>query len=538
LTLAYIVAGSAVGGTSGSGDYEQLSGTVIFAAGSATATITVVPFDDALVENSESVVVTLTTGNAYTLGTPDTATVNIEDNDVPAGPLVAAGSTWKYLDNGSDQGTAWRAIGFNDSAWSSGQAEFGFGENDQVTVLAAGRVTYYFRHMFSVANPASISALTLRLLRDDGAVVYLNGTEMLRSNMPTGAINSTTRASTTVGGADEKTFFESTLSSALLVSGTNVLAVEIHQDRPNGSDLSFDLELLIPGGPPAPTLPTVTITASNTTGSEPGTDIGAFTVTRTGDISAPLTVTYTIGGSAGNGADYATLPGTVTIPAGASSATVTITPLDDPTVESTETVVLTLSSDGAYTIGASSNATVSIFDNDVPTGPTTLVATGSTWKFLDNGTDQGTAWRESVFVDSAWSSGAGPLGYGMSGLGTTVSFGPDSAKKYTTTYFRQSFTVLDATTISSLLLRLRRDDGAVVYLNGVEVLRSNMPTGAITYQTKASTTVSGADQAAYFEFNMAPSLLVTGTNVLAVEIHQSTLGSSDLVFDLGLTANQ
>jgi hypothetical protein len=215
---------------------------------------------------------------------------------------------------------------------------------------------------------------------------------------------------------------------------------------------------------------------------------------------------------------------------------VTLTPTDDADIEGVESVVLTLAPNSQYTIGASSSATATIVDNDSAGTPTTLVATGSSWKFLDNGSEQGTAWRGSAFDDSAWQSGAGPLGYGNGTVVTTVSYGPDAAKKYITTYFRHGFTVADPSTMTSLNLRLRRDDGAVVYLNGVEVVRSNMPAGAITSQTKASTTVNGGDANVYFDFSLDPSLLISGNNTLAVEIHQSTAGSADIIFDLGLTA--
>ena len=107
------------------------------------------------------------------------------------------------------------------------------------------------------------------LLRDDGAVVYLNGTEVARSNLPAGAITATTFATTAVGGADESTFYPFTVSASGLVSGTNVLAVEVHQSDRTSTDISFDLELTgTPVGsatstPPA-AAPSVTATATMT----------------------------------------------------------------------------------------------------------------------------------------------------------------------------------------------------------------------------------------------------------------------------------
>jgi hypothetical protein len=164
--------------------------------------------------------------------------------------LVGTGSTWRYLDNGSDLGTAWRTPGFNDGAWSSGPAQLGYGDGDEATVLRYGGnasakpITTYFRRSFSVANPSLFSTLNLRLLRDDGAVVYLNGVEMFRSNMPAGTIGYTTPASAAVTGTDETAFVSASVTPSLLVTGTNVLAVEIHQSDPTSSDISFDLELI------------------------------------------------------------------------------------------------------------------------------------------------------------------------------------------------------------------------------------------------------------------------------------------------------
>jgi len=158
---------------------------------------------------------------------------------------------------------------------------------------------------------------------------------------------------------------------------------------------------------------------------------------------------------------------------------------------------------------------------------TVLVPAGSSWKYLDNGTNQGTAWRAPAFADSAWKSGAAQLGYGDGDEATVIGYGPNSASKYTTSYFRRSFQVADRTKFTSLRLNLLRDDGAVVYLNGVELTRSNMPTGA-----RASTAISGSAETTYYTYTVPASLLLNGTNSIGVEIHQATANSSDVRFDL------
>ena len=185
---------------------------------------------------------------------------------VPADPsantnvaLMSFGSAWQYLDNGSDQGTAWRAPAFNDSGWSNGLAQLGYGDSprDEVTLIrrtsASGttNITFYFRKAVEVADPGQFVSLRMRLLRDDAGVVYLNGNEVYRSpNLPAfpTAINYLTRATTT----GENSIDMATLSATNLISGTNLIAVEIHQESTTSSDVSFDFELSgnLPAGRP------------------------------------------------------------------------------------------------------------------------------------------------------------------------------------------------------------------------------------------------------------------------------------------------
>ena len=164
--------------------------------------------------------------------------------------LIDEGSTWKYLDNGTDQGLAWATLDFDDSNWYQGNAELGYGDGDEATVVSYGpdegekHITTYFRKTFDINDLYSIQSLTIQLKRDDGAVVYLNGLELLRSNMPAGIISYDTPASSTVGGSDEDTFFEWTISSNNIANGQNVVAVEIHQVSGSSSDISFDFQMI------------------------------------------------------------------------------------------------------------------------------------------------------------------------------------------------------------------------------------------------------------------------------------------------------
>jgi hypothetical protein len=171
----------------------------------------------------------------------------------------------------------------------------------------------------------------------------------------------------------------------------------------------------------------------------------------------------------------------------------------------------------------------------ISSAQTLLLPFGATWKYLDNGSNQGTAWRSILFNDELWKTGEAELGYGDGDEATVVRFGSSDDEKYITTYFRKTFIIADISGYSSYTLSLKRDDGAVVYINGTEVWRSNMPSGTISYNTLASGGASNDDGNAIHTNSFAGNTLVTGINVIAVEIHQSDGNSSDISFDLALT---
>jgi len=345
--------------------------------------------------------------------------------------IIPNASVWKYKDDGSNQGTSWRGTTFNDASWSSGAAEFGYGDGDETTLVnACGTVvanptcsnkyiTTYFRQTFSVSSVSSYTSFTANLRRDDGIVLYLNGVEVYRNNMPTGLISNTTLASSAASD-DGATVQNATIPTSVVVNGTNVIAAEIHQNAGSSSDLTFILSLV------------------------------------------------------GN--------------------TMAVNP-----------------------------ATVSIFPR------------GSNWKYLDNGTDQGTAWYASSFNDAVWSSGNGEFGYGDGDETTVVGFGSNSNAKYPTTYFRKTFSVTTQSSYTAYGISLKRDDGVIVYLNGTEIYRENMPTSGVNYTTYASTNCAD-DGGNIWTATIPASMVVSGTNVIAAEIHQTNATSSDLTFDLGFIA--
>lgn len=166
-----------------------------------------------------------------------------------ADAFITFNDLWFYRDTGVDQGTAWREPSHDDSQWLLGVAQFGFGEGDEFFELnpapnGSPLNTAYFRTWFHVADAGSYSNLTVRTLLDDGAIVYINGVEVFRSNMPTGAVDYATPAQSNIDGADEFLFAQRVVPAGVLVSGNNVIAVEVHQAEGGSDDLSFDLRLL------------------------------------------------------------------------------------------------------------------------------------------------------------------------------------------------------------------------------------------------------------------------------------------------------
>jgi len=191
------------------------------------------------------------------------------------------------------------------------------------------------------------------------------------------------------------------------------------------------------------------------------------------------------------------------------------------------------------------------FDNPLTVGPNasgcdfvalpfdlnsvTLVATGSTWQYLDTGAAPANNWTGASFDDTAWKTGRAKLGYGLGDEATIVGWGPNGLDRYVTTWFRQRFVVNDIARIDYLVARLRRDDGVVVYVNGQELYRENMPGGAVSTTTTALSDVLSTEEATFFRRFLPPSTLHAGTNVIAVEAHQVRTNSTDLSFDFELS---
>ena len=164
----------------------------------------------------------------------------------------------------------------------------------------------------------------------------------------------------------------------------------------------------------------------------------------------------------------------------------------------------------------------------------------SSWKFLDKGEAAPGNWNTAGFDDSKWKSGKGPLGYGQLGKttpATDVDFGDNAEKKHIATFFRQTFkfSTGEGSAVSAVKARVLSDDGFVLYLNGKEVARDNMPGGKVTHTTAATETRGDQDEDRYLSFDLPADSLVDGENIIAASVHQANESSSDLGFDLELS---
>jgi hypothetical protein len=331
LLVQYRVGGSASNGV----DYDKLSGEVAIPAGATTAEIFITAIDDALVEGTESVVVTVVPPicpaiyppppECYAVGRPDTAVAYIRDNDFAPSNLPPA---------------------VRITAPPNG-ALFREGSDVQIEAVTVDRDGYAPMVEF-FANGRKIGEEVINFIQapPDGTPIEFSFTW---SNVASGFYTLTARATDDEGAT--------ALSAPVEIKvGTN---------QP----------------PPPPTNVVVSIVALDSFASEGpwtnrwtttrGTNTAEFAVRRAGPTNDPVTVRYHIGGTASNGVDYIALPGEVVIPAGARAARILVVPIEDTLVEGIETIVLELmrSASDAYAVGLPNRAAAIITDNDSPRPP-------------------------------------------------------------------------------------------------------------------------------------------------------------------------
>lgn len=151
------------------------------------------------------------------------------------------GSSWCYWDAGSNPNESWNATEFDDSQWPVGISQFGYGEADEATVLASGKTVYFFRKKILIPDLSLLSDVFIHMVHDDGAIVYVNGLEAIRTEMiPMGTISLTTAARQSINETHENNFYTYKINSNYFLEGMNTIAVSLHNRSSSDNDLSFD----------------------------------------------------------------------------------------------------------------------------------------------------------------------------------------------------------------------------------------------------------------------------------------------------------
>ncbi len=496
--------------------------------------------------------------------------------------FVAKGSTWKfpagYLTNPPvypNLGTSWKDVAFNDSAWASGPAPIGYGDVLTTTLPTppgSKPITLYARHTFNVTPSDRVNAqeLHLSVRRDDGAVVYLNGVELARFNMPDGTITNGTLASTGVG-ADETTYFDASTSAASLVAGTNVLAIEVHQIGTTSSDTQFDVELI--GAEVSVEFGTVTPGRKIEFEDAEFYDFGATTFIRLPELGH-TDYNWSATGSGIIGADYLAVDMNnnyvdlsswefVVTNGNAQFSSEHINTRnykDVKVIFGVRTTVETGSFEPSdfLTLGARTstdgvnypgNVVAKMFTGSAGAGQLTLVAPNRAKKALipANNTPN-TAnpnWRLVGYSDASWPfSGAGGVGYERSsGYQTYIGTGLDVSAMYNVTesvFIRIPFTLSQApSTLDSLTLGMQYDDGFVAYINGIEVARASGAGTPPAYNAGATSDHNDtlAVQFEAFDITAMKSAMVVGNNMLAIHGLNRLTTSSDFLINAELKAS-
>ncbi|MEX5306129.1 fibrinogen-like YCDxxxxGGGW domain-containing protein [Kocuria sp. CPCC 205258] len=347
--------------------------------------------------------------------------------------LIEAGSSWKYLHQDTAAPEDWAGTGFDDAAWKQGSAVLGWGDASVKTPLVAEGtrpLTTYYRKSVDVADASKAEKLTITTRADDGIVVYVNGEEVVRSNLPEGTVNHgtwATAAPRTSAAVAAPVTVE--VPGWALHDGKNVISAEVHSNWRSTTDATFDLSAVV------------------TAGTQP----------------AP--------------------------PAE-----------DEPPAE------------------------------EEPADPDALVAEGATWKYHHHDPAPGEDWAGTGFDDAAWKQGSAVLGWGDASVKTPLVA---EGTRPLTTYYRKSVDVADASKVEKLTITTRADDAVAVYVNGEEVVRSNLPEGTLgpnTYATAAPRTAAATAEPVVVE--VPGWALQDGRNVIAAEVHSNWRSTTDATFDL------
>jgi hypothetical protein len=182
-------------------------------------------------------------------------------------------------------------------------------------------------------------------------------------------------------------------------------------------------------------------------------------------------------------------------------------------------------------------ATSSVVNVTVAPGGFAVVTNSAAWHYHDAGVDLGTTWRGTNYDDAAWPVGIGEFGFGDDHQVTWLRPVDESSNPVGTFYFRHQLVLDGPAEFTNAVAWIVVDDGAVVHLNGEEWFRFNMPTGEITYVSRALQALGSPEQDAINKVWLDASRLRPGTNTVAVQLHNATLFNQDVSFDFALVVD-
>ncbi len=438
------------------------------------------------------------------------------------------------------------------------------------TSLAAHPSTCYFRKTFTYTGDPARTALRLNQTVADGAAVYLNGVEISRTHLPEGAAAHATTALSDISRPSATGYQE--VSAESLVAGTNVLAVSLHKS-PADTSAFFSAALESTESPPDPDAEPA-LRLNEIAGTS---DAGFFIEIRNTGAEAVSTAGYRL--SVAGGASF-DLPAVSLTPCGLLSFTegeLGFRPSagDKIVLRSAAGIIADVQAAAATPGGladtrwirlsaATPGAANAFYLTDdiviheicykapphaaVPGSPpvTTsmpLLTYGGIWRYNQNGPNLPSGWSSTAHpTGGGWATGPGPFGYSNGTLpltpGTTLR-APSTNNPFVITYYFEtefSLSAAEASGLASLTLSHMIDDGAVIYLNGVELTRINMHGGTVSHSTLASTGVATASVIGPLSLTVPSGAALAGSNRLSVEVHQTSAGSSDVAFGLQASA--
>jgi hypothetical protein len=155
---------------------------------------------------------------------------------------------------------------------------------------------------------------------------------------------------------------------------------------------------------------------------------------------------------------------------------------------------------------------------------------GSSWRYWDNSADPTSAWIATWLDDSSWPVGVGHFGFGVGDEETALNNGLISY------YFRKKVDIVDLSQLNKVYLNMIHDDAAIVYVNGQEVIRTElMPLGTVNHSTSARQQINNSTQNEFFTYGIDPSYFATGENTIAISIRNVTATDGDVSFDCYLS---